>query len=548
VLEKTIDHPDLILSDGPIYGTGLDGPLPDGLAIRGDTIVAVGDAEEVRALAGPRTRVVSLGDRSVIPGIVDSHNHLVTAGSHMADGILLFDAKTIAQLQQMVARRAESLPAGEWITGAGWIESQFEEWRMPTRHDLDAVAPDHPVILDRLFAMSVANTRALELAGIGREDPPLGVIERDASGTPTGILRDGAQALVRRAMPQPPMRDRLQDLARYIDTAAREYVRWGITTVLDPGVPPLVMKAYQRATLEGRLPLAINAMPVWHGLRPETADELEGLVEHLGVFTGFGDARLRFGALKMALDGGLGSRSSWMYDPFRDGAYTTTPLRFDADRIDEYFAEGSEAGWSIGIHCCGDRAQDFACDAFDRLPEWDVQTPTRHNIIHGYFPTEHALEIMARRALAVSTQPGFIWVEGDLYETVLEPERLEGFKPLRTYLDRGIRVAINSDMTSAHYNPFWGLHSAVTRMTARGAQLGEAECIDRFEALEAMTLGGAHLCTEEHIKGSLKPGKRADIAVLDADFGRVSDDALRDLKVDMTISSGKVVHEEDYFS
>ena len=538
--------PDVLLLDGPIYGSNAGGSPPDGLAIRGDRIAAVGDAEALRRTAGPGTRTVSLRGRSAIPGIVDSHNHLATAGSHMVDGILLFDVTSIEELKAAVARRAAELAPGEWVTGAGWIESQFEEWRMPTRRDLDEAAPDNPVILDRLFAMSAVNTRALERAGIGRGDAPggRGIIDRDESGDPTGILRDGAQHLVRRVMPRPDAEEGLADLERYIETAAGEYVRHGITTVLDPGVPPTVMRAYYGLVVDGRLPLGLNAMPVWHGLRPEVEADLEGLPHRLGVFTGFGDHRLRYGALKMAIDGGLGSRTSWMYDPFRDGTHSTTPLRLDPDALDDYFAEATAAGWSIGIHCCGDRAQDVACRAFDGLPGPRGDRPTRHNIIHGYFPTEFSLEIMARRQIALSAQPGFIWVEGDLYETVMEEEKLTGFKPLRTYRDRGIVVAINSDMTSAHYNPFWGLHSAVTRRTARGSQLGDAECVDRFEALEMMTAGGAYLCLEEDIKGSLEPGKRADVAVLDADFGAVSDDALRDLGVDMTLVGGRIVHGE----
>ena len=539
--------PDLILVDGPIYSPGLGGTAPTGLAVKGEAVVAVGDAEEVRAMAGERTRTISLRGRSAIPGIVDSHNHLVTAGSHMVDGILLFDAENIEQLKEGVAHRAAELPPGSWVTGAGWIESQFEEWRMPHRSDLDEAAPDHPVILDRLFAMSAVNTRALEAAGIGRHDPPgmRGTIERDASGEPTGILRDGAQELVRRAMPREDSATRLRRLEEYIETAAREYVRWGITTVLDPGVPPEVMKAYWTAVLDEGLPLGLNAMPVWHGLRPGEERDLDALLDHVGVFTGFGDARLRLGALKMALDGGLGSRSSWMYEPFLDGRRTETPLRFDPDDIDGFFRAATEAGWSIGIHCCGDRAQDVACAAFDGLAAPRLESATRHNVIHGYFPTEYSLEIMARRDIAVSVQPGFIWVEGDLYETVMEREKLAGFKPLRTYLDRGIRVAMNSDMTSAHYNPFWGLHSAVTRETARGSRLGDSQCVDRFEALEMMTLGGAYLCSEEDIKGSLEPGKRADIAVLDRDFGAISDASLRDLTVAATVVGGEIVHGED---
>ncbi len=539
------DNPDLMMVDGPIYSPGPNREAADALAVIDGKIAAVGSTEEIRPSAGPETRVVSLAGRSAIPGIIDSHNHLLTAGSHMADGILLFDVTSIDELKRRVADRAAEIGPGRWITGAGWIENQFAEWRAPTRRDLDEAAPRNPVVLDRLFAASAVNTLALEAAGIDRGNAPgeRGVVECDSKGRPTGILRDGAQVPVHRAASDAGVGRTLEDMARYIETAAREYIRWGITSVVDPGVTPRGLRAYQMCLLRGCLPLRVNAMPAWHGLRPEMEKELEGRVDHLGMFTGFGNENLRLGALKMALDGGLGSRSSWMYEPFIDGGCSTTPLRFSPGDIDRFFSEGAGAGWSIGIHCCGDRAQDTACAAFDRLPRTRLAGPVRHNIIHGYFPTEYSLELMARRDIAVSAQPGFIWVEGDLYETVLKPDRLHDFKPLRTYRDRGIRVAINSDMTSAHYNPFWGLHSAVTRKTARGKRLGRRECVDRFEGLEMMTAAGAYLCGEEDTKGTLVPGMLADIAVLDRDFAAVSDDELRDLEVDMTIVGGKVVFD-----
>lgn len=416
---------------------------------------------------------------------------------------------------------------------------------MPTRWDLDEAAPDNPVILNRLFGMSVVNSRALELAGITDDgpDPERGTADRDDRGRPTGVLRSGAQEAVRRAMPSMSSTERVRQYEGYIRTAAAEYVRHGITSLLDPGVPPLMMRAYQNAREGGHLPLRVNMMPVWYGLRASEDENLEGRLDHIGVHTNFGDEWLRIGALKMAMDGGLGSMTALMHDPFIDGTRSEIPLRLNADNLRKWFAEGHSAGWSIGIHCCGDLAQDMACSAFHAVAGRDPREDVRHNIIHAYFATPEALELMERHSISVSVQPGFIWVEGDLYFSAVTPERLREFKPLKTYSERGIVVACNSDMTSAHYNPFWGIHSAVTRKTSRGATLGDEEKVDRFEALRMFTYNGAYLTFWEDLTGSLEVGKAADVAVLDGDYGSVGDDALRDLGVDMTIIDGRVVFD-----
>jgi len=418
---------------------------------------------------------------------------------------------------------------------------------MPNRWDLDEAAPDHPVVLHRLFGMSVVNSRALELAGIGPGVvPPVGRIDHDPdTGEPTGVLRDGAQTLVHRVMPVVSDEERVERTVASIERAANEYVRYGITSIIDPGVDPLTMRAYQRAHAAGLLPLRVNMMPVWHGLRcsPNAAPDLDNKVRNLGFVNNFGNEWLSIGPLKMAIDGGLGSMTAWMHDPFLDGTYSPADLRLDINRLDEYFERGHCAGWSIGIHCCGDKAQDVAAETFDRVMRRHPQPQVRHNIIHGYFANTRTLELMAKNNIAVSAQPGFIWVEGDLYFQALSEERLSEFKPLRTYLDYGIKVACNSDMTSAHYNPFWGMHAAATRQTSRGRVLGTTEQLTTRELLPLFTLNGAYLSFEEDKKGSIEVGKLADMAVLSADLLSIEPDDIRDLEAELTMIDGIIVYD-----
>ena len=520
-----------------------DDVCAEALLIRDDRIAAIGTLEDVLKVTSEGAERINLEGHTVLPGIVDSHNHIISAGRAMG-GVLLFGARTIAEACERIAAKVAELPPGAWLEGAGWIESQFEENRPISLAELDAAAPNNPVVLHRLFAGSLANSKALELAGIakGKWQPARGEIERDAEGHPTGYLKNGAQNLANGVIPRAAfgISDPLQEKQEAIIRATQEYIRYGITTILEPGVPRSSMRAYHLTQKQGKLPIRVAMMPEWYGLNAANSDELETLIEGLGVVEGFGDEWLRFAALKMAMDGGVGSKTAMMNEPWRDGTQTTLPLRLDLDKLEDYFIEGHDAGWSIGIHCCGDLAQDIACRTFDKVLT-GRERAHRHHIIHGYFPTEEALEIMARHDIGVSVQPGFIYVEGDIYEDNLEIEKVNTFKPLRTYLDRGIRVFANSDMTSAHYNPFLGIYSAVTRRTSQGVQLGSAECISIEDALQIFIKNGAWYCGLEDSVGSLKVGKQADLAVLDRDILSIPSEEIKDVKVIRTLIAGQEV-------
>ncbi len=540
--------PDLALINGKIATVDKQDRFVTAVAIRNGRFVAAGSDMQVLSHTDRGTQVIDLGGRTAIPGIVDSHNHIIHAGV-LLEGVMLFDARTIDDVKAAVARRVAKARPGEWIEGGGWIESQFAEFRAPNRWDLDEVSPENPVILDRLFGASAVNSKALESAGIDRNtpDPRRGQIERDPkTGEPTGVLRNGAQSLVDSVIAARPAGDLLERTKHLIDITCREYIRWGITSIVEPGVPPLAMQAYQQMRDAGRLPIRLNMMPAWWGLFATAGQaNLDKVATALGARTGLGDEWLRVGALKMAIDGGLASKTAMLNAPFIDGTWSTIPLRLDIDRLEEYFTTGIERDWSIGIHCCGDRAQDLACEAFARVLDRTGRKPARHHIIHGYLPTPRALEIMAEYGIGVSVQPGFMWVEGDMYYHAVDVETVNYFKPLQTYAKHGIVAAANSDMTSAHYNPFFGMHSAVTRRTSQGRVMGEAERVaDRNQMLRLFTVNGAWLTGEEDLKGSIEPGKLGDVAVLSGDLFTVPEDEIRELKVVLTVVGGTVVHRE----
>ncbi len=537
---------DVIMTNGKFLTVDEKNRIVDAVAIGDGSFLAVGSREEILTWADEHTRIMDVNGRTVIPGVFDSHNHVLPAGK-LLDGVMLFGAESLDELKERLAEKVRVTPRGQWIQGGGWIESQFAENRMPSRWDLDEVAPDHPVILDRLFARSVVNSKALQLAGIDRRtpNPARGIIDRDLkTGEPTGILRNGAWSLVEAVMPQKPHEEILADTEYFLNLAMQEYLRWGITSIIDPGIDVPTMRAYRKMHKERSLLLRINMMPECYGMQDYGTDEVDGILKYIGIDSGFGDLWLGLGALKMAIDGGVGSKTAMMYDPWIDGTHSRGNPRFNAEVLNDLVLRAHRMGWSVGIHTCGDEAQDIAVDAFVKAQEQYPRNDVRHNIVHGYLPTPDALKKMRDYGIGVSLQPGFMFIEGDIYFDVLDQPRIEHFKPLRTYLDTGIHVAANSDMTSAHYNPFVGMYAAVARKTSQGKSLGDGEKISREEMLRLFTRNGAWLAFRESKVGSMEPGKVADLAVLSDDIYTCPEDAIMDIQVVMTMVDGKVVHEK----
>ncbi len=511
---------------------------------------ATGERKHAGTQAGEKTNrqtthipVVDLQGRTAIPGFVDSHNHVLSTAT-LIEGVNCFGMRSIEELKQAVAEKAAKAEPGQWMTGGGWIESQFAERRMPTRHDLDEAAPDHPVCLSRLFGMSAVNSKALEAAGIGKGFiPEAGRVELDASGEPTGIVREAAQGLITRAMDSEQQAPMQEELERRIILALQELLKYGITSVLDPGVSGDLMRAYTSLWAKKTLPLRITAMPTWHGKSVISGDYVINPVLEAGLQPGLGDAWFRVGNLKMAIDGGLGAQTAMMHEPYRNWSRSTLPARVDLNRLGSYIYQSHMAGWGAGIHCCGDLAQDIAVSHMVQAISAKKPLPhQRHHIIHGYFPTEYALRSMSEHDIAISLQPGFTYVEGDIYPDALDEQRLLEFKPANTYLSRGIRVAINTDVSSGPIDPFVAVYGAVARKTLAGLDFGQQEALTPREAIHCFTQGGAYLAYRDTECGTLAPGRYADIAILDRDVLDGSPEELLGAKVVATVLDGKFVH------
>jgi predicted amidohydrolase YtcJ len=523
---------------------GPAGTVP-ALALRGDRILAVGGVDEVLAAAGAHAERVDLGGATVVPGLIDAHNHLLMTGRALSQ-LQLFDCRSIGEIVDRVAERARVLPPGTWILGRGWDESLLAERRHPSRHDLDPVSPDHPVLLERVWNKLVCNSRALAIAGVGREtpDPPAGVLyagsfDRDPDGHPTGLFRDRAKALIRDHVPHPTADQELGSIGE----ACRHYNGLGLTTVCEPGLYAHEIRAFDAAARTGRLTVRTELMMAawgWGGADEEV--DLEHRLAQVGFGTGFGSDLLRLGGIKILPDGGIGDRTARVLEPYLDEPENRGTWVVDPAAMPRLVRFAHDHGWAIDTHTCGDEAQAVTVAAYAAAQAASPKPWLRHRVHHAYFPTPETLVLMARHHIPAVVSNPFLVLLGESFVTAIGEERASRAMPMRTYLDRGVPLAGSSDSNVSDPNPFVGMFAARTRRTEHGRVLDAAECLTATEALAMYTTGGAFAIGREHDLGSLEPGKLADLVVLADDPLAVDPDTLRALRPERTMLGGRFLN------
>ena len=526
-------HPTLLFHNGPIL-------TPDGvagaLAVRDGIIQATGPAEDLLDLAGPETRVVDLGGRALLPGFNDAHIHLWKVAMLLRQvDVRPAVAPSIEAIVAAFAARAAETPPGEWIEGRGFQESLLAERRWPTRHDLDRAAPGHPLFVTRTCGhIIVANSRALEAAGITRDtpDPAGGEIDRDEHGEPTGILRETAMTLIRRVAP-PPRQSLLQEA---LVEAARRQLQLGITSVCDPGVDEYVLDAYLALEREERLPIRVDLMALRFtpdGRRAELP-------------TPFVRDRLKLDTIKFFADGGLSGATAAVSLPYRNRpAESYGILYHEPDEFAWEVRQVHEAGLRVATHAIGDRAIEMVLDAYEAAYASDsAATRQRHRIEHFGLPTPAQIQRAARLGVVVVPQPVFMHSLGRSFLTYLPEAMFPRLYPLRAFLDAGCRVALSSDAPVVpDNNPLLGLRAAADRTSADGVAISPEQGVGVAEALPLFSLGGAVAEGQEQRKGSLATGRLADLCVLSADPRAVPLDRLAELRVEMTVLGGEIVYE-----
>ena len=541
--------PDIVYHNGKIVTVDDDFAIVEALAVSDGTIVALGSNADMTALALEGTRLVDLEGKTVLPGLIDSHVHLSFGGG--GNTLDLRHTKTIEELQETLRKEVTPIPEGRWILGQ-ISETSFPELKLPTRWDLDEATPNHPMVLRRGFRLWVVNSLALEKAGItsATPDPQGGKIARDERGIPNGVLREpAAQRMVGRLLPRSP---RLQDetARRNLRAFLREMVSLGITSINVAGLRPgdqlrWVQDSYQRWGEElPRLTAQFLVRPGADGHDDFEEGVREAIqdIEAVSFHTGFGNDRLKLGAIKMAVDGGSTSLTAWVLEPYPDGSRGLNTLPQNA--FYRVAKRAHDLGWQIGIHAVGDAAVQMTVNVFERILRESPREDHRHYLHHvAIRPPEDTLQKMADLGIMVSSQPSFTYDLAPNYEAALRGERLATNNPQRSLLERGIRLAYGSDHRP--YGPIVAIWAAVTRIGRNGKVYGPDEAVSVEEAIRLHTRGPAYLTFDEGNRGSLEVGKWADMVVLTEDILSVDPVRIREIGIEKTIIEGIIVYSAD---
>jgi predicted amidohydrolase YtcJ len=546
---------ELVLTNGTILTVDPGDSVTEAVAITGGRIVAVGTSDAIKAWTGTDTRVVDLHGRTATPGLIDTHVHFSEADAMFSVDLSDPAVKRIDDVLARVKEQVAKLKPGEWVRGRGWDEARLAEHRYITAADLDRVAPDNPVWLTQTTGhYGVGNSYALKLGAVERAtiDPPAGTIDRDASGNPTGVLKESAAGLVTRHVPPFSREQMKQGILKIIHDFNTE----GMTGAKDPGIGPEKWDLYREILAEGQLTVRVFAL--WSGGRTlDSANEaLAEIARYPRPPASLGDGRLFSGGVKLFMDGSGGARTAWMYDDFnrnfseKDTGNHGYPT-MDPEVYRQIVQVLHGAGVHISTHAIGDRAIDWVVDTYEQMLKAKPTRGLRHGIIHANTPTDHAIETFARLqreydAGYPESQATFLWWLGDNYAGNLGPQRVHRLKPFKTFVEKGVKWGGGSDFGVTPFPARYSLWASVARTTLNGTfgaqPFGTAEAIDIRTALRSHTIWAAHQMFLDDRIGSIEVGKDADIAVWDRNPYTVATDRLKDLRCELTLVGGRIVY------
>jgi hypothetical protein len=535
---------DLIIRNAKVWTGDSNHPAAEAVAVIGDRIVAVGSAREIDLWRGPRTRVIDARGKLLLPGFNDAHVHFVEGGAQL-DSIQLNDATSAAEFARRVAERAHSTPKGEWILNGDWDETKWTPPQLPTRELIDPATPDNPVFLDRYDGhMALANSVALRMAGITAQtpDPPGGIIVRDEDGNPTGALKDAAKDFVLKVVPALSHDQRIKQAKRALAYAAS----LGVTSVQEMNDAETDsfadFEVYSELLERGELTARIYVAPAIADWQRQAK---------VGVRHGFGSPYLRIGAVKGFADGSLGSRTAYFFEAYSDAPNTFGLLNKEMQplsRMQDWMMQADAAGLQICTHAIGDRAISTVLDLYSEVVKAHGPSDRRLRIEHAQHMAAKDFDRFAQLNVIASVQPYQAVDDGRWAEERIGHERASRTYAFRTFLNHGVHLAFGTDWPVVPLNPLLGIYAAVTRATLDGKYPGgwfPEQKLTVPEAVEAYTMGSAYAEFQEKEKGSITPGKLADMVLLSDDIFSIPPAKIKDVKVVKTILGGKVVWDAE---
>src|SRR5215207_864760 len=539
--ERGVVAADLLILNGRVWTGDPTNPRAQAVAVKGDRVVAVGTEVVARDAVSRDAAVIDASGRTILPGLIDAHNHYLATAEALASVNVRFPAVTSrADLTRVIGEVAEVTPPGRWIRAVGLDWSKFPDGQPPTRWDLDEATLGHPVIVYHVSVHhALVNTPAMRERGITDkvQDPPGGHFVRDEAGRLTGLCLDAATDLILPVVVDigchgPNFHTLLpgEDSVALLADASRVYLAAGLTTVCDPQVTRREMRIYREAATRGVLGLRVALMPLSNHLDDFAA---------IGIAPPFGDDFLRIAAMKLYADGTLIGGTAWFSEPYGPHGEFTGSTYWQPAQLRELVARAHRNGWQVGIHTQGDAAIDMSLDAIESAMRAAPRVDNRHRIEHCGYPTPEQIGRMARLGVIPVNQPNFLVDSGDDFIRHLG-ERAHRLQPIREELDAGIQPVLSSDAFVSSLRPLDTISAAMTRRTRTGMPIGADHRMTLDEALRAHTIDAAVAIGMEDRIGSLQPGKLADVTIIDGDLEATPPERIASLETWMTILDGDV--------